>query len=576
MKRPGKEKDQANQRTELLDQAARHLRGNKLEPALKLYEQLYEQEPEDWTVANSLGDLYVRLRKQDEAIAVFMHLAEHMAEQGHAVKARALYRKVLRMRPGDTAATSRVAELENEHLDASPFMQRVRGVLLDAQSAVASAPVEEPQAAEDAPLRLSSPSVPLRVSTFASAPEPVPSFQPEPEPPPPVYQPEPVFVPPAQAAVFVPSPAPSPAFDYSDTRETDVSFDGYAQPAAPVAPYIHAAPQAAIDTASVSVPVAEPGAPGAFSPSPDDWIPLGRMLAAAALQDGPASPEDMTRDAAFQRIETSARRAAAGGDFRSARDVVEQFLLGYTEDVDALQLLVELSIYAGFDDVASSQVRLAHALLAARRLSSSRYVVLDLLQRYPGDPLVVDLAEHLVAAGSAAAPRAAASSAAAVADDAVEQLFDDDGLVTEDRAEEAQARGADPFAEWLGAADESEARTALAAASRMASMGNDTAAVGALEPLMRTPALRPVAGVALAQLYRREGNLAKALHCLEQALEQPPVNADNAHALAYELALTLEAMGQRHEALGLYRELLSEVGPAFRDVAARAEQLSAA
>ncbi len=42
------------------------------------------------------------------------------------------------------------------------------------------------------------------------------------------------------------------------------------------------------------------------------------------------------------------------------------------------------------------------------------------------------------------------------------------------------------------------------------------------------------------------------------------------------MALTLEAMGNRQDALGVYHELLSEAGPAFRDVAARADQLSAA
>jgi Flp pilus assembly protein TadD len=133
MTRPGKK--ETKPRTDALDQAARHLRAGKLAEALALYRQLYDQEPEDWTVANALGDLHVRMNQTDEAIEVFMSLAEHMAQQGHTVKARALYRKVLRMRPNDPAATARVGELENEHLGANPLMQRVRGALLEAQAA---------------------------------------------------------------------------------------------------------------------------------------------------------------------------------------------------------------------------------------------------------------------------------------------------------------------------------------------------------------------------------------------------------------------------------------------------------
>jgi len=162
------------------------------------------------------------------------------------------------------------------------------------------------------------------------------------------------------------------------------------------------------------------------------------------------------------------------------------------------------------------------------------------------------------------------------------ELFDDDGLVTADAPRRApasapaRARGADSLDAWLDASDASDARGAVATASRYAAAGNVAAAKATLEPLMRTPALRPIVGVCLAQIYRRESDYPRALHCLEQAAEQPAMHEETAHAIAYELALTLEAMGQRHEALALYRELLSEVGPAFRDVAARAQQLSAA
>ena len=554
MKRPAKEKEQANQRTELLDQAAKHLRGNKLDAALKVYEQLYEQDPEDWTVANSLGDLYVRVRKPDEAIEVFMNLAEHMAGEGHAQKARALYRKVLRMRPGDAAATARVAELENEHLVASPFMQRVRGALMDAQAAVASAPEPEPaepEAPAPIPVRAIAPEAPLAVSTFSRPPAPEPASDPEPEPAP-AFEPPPVaFAPPPAPLPVVETESPAAQWDIPLTS-THVEVDTDRDPAG----------------AGQAARVVE------FRPAPDDWMTVGRPLAAASLQDRPSSAVNPTRLGAYQRMESSARRVVANGDYRGARQLVEQFLLGYPDDLDALAMLVELSVDGGFDDVVTTQIRLADACLADGRTSTARHVALDLFQRNRTDTAVVDLVERVARAQQAAAAYA----------DAANELFDDDGLVTADAKPRsasgsgvhARPRGADPLADWLDDSVDPDVRAAVSAAARLGSTGNVAGAKAALEPLMRTPELRPVAGVGLAQIYRHEGNFPRALHCLEQALEQPPINADNAHALAYELALTLEAMGQRNEALGLYRELLSEVGPGFRDVAARAEHLSAA
>jgi hypothetical protein len=56
----------------------------------------------------------------------------------------------------------------------------------------------------------------------------------------------------------------------------------------------------------------------------------------------------------------------------------------------------------------------------------------------------------------------------------------------------------------------------------------------------------------------------------------PPADEESGHELAYQLAVTLEALGQQAQAVGVYRELLAEVGPDYRDVAARAERLGAA
>jgi tetratricopeptide (TPR) repeat protein len=338
------------------------------------------------------------------------------------------------------------------------------------------------------------------------------------------------------------------------------------------------------------IPVARFEAPAAvaeFEPLSDGWVPDGLALAAAPLYDRPAGGINPARITAYQRMEAVARQAAGTGNYPGATDAVEQFLEAYPNDVEALEMLVRLGVDGGSDDASQSQLRLADACLVSGRTSSGRHVALDLLSRHPEDPAVDALVDRVYRAaglprhGAALEEAVFEAPSAVTFDDEGVELFDDDGLVTDEgrrrspAASLAQADG-DPLDDWLDASDEADARVAVVTASRLANAGNTAGAVAALEPLMRTPALRPIVGVQLAQLYRGEGDYGRALHCLEQAAEQPPIHADNAHALAYELALTLEAMGQRSEALGLYRELLREVGPAFRDVAARAEHLSAA
>ena len=544
MKRPGKDQNKA--RAEALEQAAGHLRAGKLDAALALYQQLYDQEPDDWTVANALGDLHVRMRHTDEAIEVFMNLAEHMAGEGHSVKARALYRKVLRMRPGDPAATTRVAELENEHLDASPFMQRVRGVLLDAQTAAPAA------------LAPPEPSSPVEQAESFTP----PAFEPPPSDAP-AFEGAPVSF----AAFEPPAPIPLATFEPAPIQVSHVPAFSLepAIPLARIAPIGEPEPEPEEDSAAAE----------GFEPRSGDWLAIGLTLAAAPLQDRPVESSCAPRRLDdFHRMDTSARAAAANGDFERAGHTIEQFLHAHPNDVEALERLVEVGVDGGLGGVAVSQLRLADASIAAGRLSSARHIALDLLNRTSADTAVIALVDRLSAAGSTVryAP-------AETLDDESTELFDDDGLVTDDeprRPAPVQARVEAPLDDWLDAADETDADEAVSVAARLIAAGDVSAAKATLEPLMATPGLRPIVGVHLAQLYRREGDYLRALHCLEQAAEQPPVHADNAHALAYELAVTLETMGQRSEALGLYRELLSEVGPAFRDVAARAEHLSAA
>ena len=101
-------------------------------------------------------------------------------------------------------------------------------------------------------------------------------------------------------------------------------------------------------------------------------------------------------------------------------------------------------------------------------------------------------------------------------------------------------------------------------------------AIHALHEAMCAPHLRTTAGARLAQIYRDSDAPLDALACLEWVAQVPPATDESGHELAYELAVTLEALGQEAQALGVYRELIAEVGTGYRDIATRLERLAAA
>lgn len=84
-----------------LRNAKKSLRQGKVEPAIAEYVRLVEDQPQDWNSANALGDLYVRVRQIDKAIAQFMRSADNLFELGFAQKAGALYKKVLKLNPDE-------------------------------------------------------------------------------------------------------------------------------------------------------------------------------------------------------------------------------------------------------------------------------------------------------------------------------------------------------------------------------------------------------------------------------------------------------------------------------------------
>jgi tetratricopeptide (TPR) repeat protein len=91
--------------------AEKHLELGKIPAAIKEYCQIVDHEPDDFTTLNMLGDLYVRVGDNEEAISSFARIAEHYRDQQFALKAIAMYKKIDRLRPNNIEIALTLAQL---------------------------------------------------------------------------------------------------------------------------------------------------------------------------------------------------------------------------------------------------------------------------------------------------------------------------------------------------------------------------------------------------------------------------------------------------------------------------------
>jgi tetratricopeptide (TPR) repeat protein len=104
-------------------------------------------------------------------------------------------------------------------------------------------------------------------------------------------------------------------------------------------------------------------------------------------------------------------------------------------------------------------------------------------------------------------------------------------------------------------------------------MGMVEDAMKALEGASRSPRQRFDAASMLGRLYLERKNMVPAIEWLERAAEAPAPTADAGRELLYDLAQSLELVGESSRALAVFVELESESG-GYRDVAGHIERLS--
>ena len=101
----------ASKREALIASAEKSLQKGKVDAALKDYLKVLEETPGDINILNKVGDLQVRLGKNDESIPFFLRIAEHYARDGFYVRAIAMYKKINKLDPARLDIYEKLAEL---------------------------------------------------------------------------------------------------------------------------------------------------------------------------------------------------------------------------------------------------------------------------------------------------------------------------------------------------------------------------------------------------------------------------------------------------------------------------------
>ena len=101
----------AVQRDKVIASAEKLVAKGKIEPAIKEYERLLEDNPNDVNTLNRIGDLWVRINRNDEAVKVFSKIADHYSKDGFFLKAIAIFKKINKLDPSKLDIYAKLADL---------------------------------------------------------------------------------------------------------------------------------------------------------------------------------------------------------------------------------------------------------------------------------------------------------------------------------------------------------------------------------------------------------------------------------------------------------------------------------
>jgi len=614
-----------------LKQADKLIRQGKLDGAIAEYVRLIDDQPQDWTTMNVLGDLYLRAGNNAKALEQYTRVADHQFAEGFFPKSAALYKKALKLQPDDEHILMQLAEIgerQGKFVDAKHFLKQVakqrqaRGELRGAAEcilrlgSVPEADLESKIAAVQAAQQLGDAF--RAVELLKDAAQLLEKQNKRNE-----------------ALQLLAEAAEIDPFD-SELRvrlAREFLAVGLPKRARAYLSFDTAGDDAELLLALATVEFAE-------GKEEDARVAMSRVLALA-----PDREPDIARlaeslmaqsrvEPAFACVDAITDAALLQGDAARAAAVLQTFI-ERAPHIPALAKLVDISVEAGLADrVRDTQAQLVDAYLESSRGEEARIVAEHLVRAEPGserhaerlrraltltgvtDP---DAALAQIRSANVGTTAAAAASADVIdVDAAIAELEGDDTAASdasgshEDEIESLDIAEIDlstalsgltampstsmpvddmvavvepaPDIEGVFAqmraksAREQQASTALVQYDegvRLIEQGLDREAIAALETAARVPVMRFKAAARLGRLLIDRGDLNEGIEWLERAAEAPAPSAEDGYDLLYELAGALEAQGESARALAVLMELDAEAD-GYRDVRTRIMHLTRA
>jgi tetratricopeptide (TPR) repeat protein len=96
---------------EALRQAQQFMRQGNLSSAIAVYRKIVDAEPSDLVAISTLGDLYIKSGRMQDAVENFSRVAENYLRGGSDISARYILNKILKLDPQNPSAQVRMAEL---------------------------------------------------------------------------------------------------------------------------------------------------------------------------------------------------------------------------------------------------------------------------------------------------------------------------------------------------------------------------------------------------------------------------------------------------------------------------------
>jgi tetratricopeptide (TPR) repeat protein len=615
-----------------LKQADKLIKQGKLDAAIAEYVRLIDDQPQDWTTINALGDLYLRARNNEKAIEQYIRVADHQFAEGFFQKSAALYKKALKLDPENEHILMQLAEIgerQGKFVDAKQFLKQVarqrqrRG---------------EDRAAAECILRLGSlpeADVESRVAAVQAAQQLGDAFRA-------------VELLKEAAQLLEKQKKRTEALQLlADAAEID-PFDaelrvrlareflalGQPQRARAYLSFETAGDDPELLLALATVEFAE-------GKEEDARVAMARVLALAPDREPEIARiadsliEESRVESAFACVDAMTDAALLQGDVPRAGAALQTFV-ERTPYIPALAKLVGISVEAGLGDrLRETQAQLVDAYLEASRGEDARSVAEDLVRAEPANEAHAErLRRALTLAGEADpetvlarvrspqdvapadAPSVEPRNAGATTTETEQPsdvpdppvLSDDDETLAAPLAEidlstalsglaapstkaagdtsdevlsasEPAADIEDVFAQMRAqSARDQQASAALAQyeeGARLIEQGLDREAIAALEAAARVPIMRFKAAARLGRFLIDRGDLNEGIEWLERAAEAPAPTPEEGHDLLYELAGALEAQGESARALAILMELDAEAD-GYRDVRTRIMYLSRA